>query len=244
MKEKQTSLPWWSDLTRIAHEKVDGLTRIVTENDPNKNYLLHIKRTGKMVILNVNLACRHSLDLMFSGNYAEAVFEHENAHLTPTKHSYWEIDPDSNPLIPVRNDVRIRYYQFSGFLTEMIRDSIANAVLESQTLQQFLEFEVGKIDDHEARSPFVIDNSLWVTEVKLCADMRHLSINDLEKNVSAILGQSNVLQDIYVIAYDVFKKAWLASEKASQEVDLVTETRTLREQVLKHATILLEPMRA
>ena len=70
-----------SDLTRIAHEKVDRLTRIATENDPNKNYMLHIKRTGKEVILNVNLACRHCLDLMFGGNYAEAVFEHENAHL-------------------------------------------------------------------------------------------------------------------------------------------------------------------
>jgi hypothetical protein len=181
---------------------------------------------------------------MFSGNYAEAVFEHENAHLvTPTRHSYGEIDPDS-PLFPVREVARIRYYQFSNFLIEMIRDSIANAVLESQTLQQFLEFEVRKIEDHEARSPFVIDNLLWVTEVKLCADMRHLSIGDLEKNASAILLQSNVLQDIHEMAYAIFKKAWLASEKASQEVDLVSETRTLREYVLEHIPILLEPMRA
>ena len=245
MKEEQTSPPWWSDLTRIAHEKVDRLTRIVTENDPNKNYMLHIKRTGKEVILNVNLACRHCLDLMFSGNYAEAVFEHENAHLvTPTGHSYWEIDPNSDPLFPVREVARIRYYQFSNFLIEMIRDSIANAVLESQTLQQFLEFEVRKIEDHEARSPFVVDNLLWVTEVKLCADMRHLSISDLEKNASAILLQSNVLQDIHEMAYALFKKAWLASEKASQKVDLFSETRTLREYVLKHIPILLEPMRA
>lgn len=244
MREEQSSPPWWSDLTRIGHEKVKGLTRIVTENDPDKKYMLHIKRTGKRVTLNVNLACRHSLDLMFSGNYVEAVFEHENAHLTRMRHSYWEIDPDSNPLFPVRTDVRIRYYQLSGFLTEMVRDSIANAVLGSQTLQQFLEFEVRKIEDHEARSPFVINNLLWVTEVKLCADMRHLSISHLEKNVSAILGQDNVLRDIHAIAYDLFKKAWLASEKASQEVDLVTETRTFREYVLKHAPILLEPMRA
>jgi len=243
MKEKQTSPPWWSDLTRIAHEKVDGLTRIVTENDPDKKYMLHIKRTGRRVILNVNLACRHTLDLMFNGNYAEAVFEHENAHLTPTRHSYGEVDPDS-PLFPVREVARIRYYQFSDLLIEMIRDSIANAVLESQTLQQFLEFEVRKIQDHEARSPFVIDNLLWVTEVKLCADMRRLSISDLEKNASAILRQSNVLQDIHEMAYALFKKAWLASEKASQEVDLVSETRTLREYVLKHTPILLEPMRA
>ena len=81
MKEKQTSPPWLSDLTRIAHENVDGLTQIVTENVPNKSYMLHTKRTGKEVVLNVNLACRHCLDLMFSGNYGEAVFEHENAHL-------------------------------------------------------------------------------------------------------------------------------------------------------------------
>lgn len=242
MKEKLTSPPWWLDLTRIAHEKVDGLTRIVAENDPDKNYMLHVKRTGEEVLLNVNLACRHCLDLMFSGNYAEAVFEHENAHLvTPTKHSYWEIDPNS--LSHVRNDVRMRYHQFSDLLAEMIRDSIANAVLESQTLEQFLEFEVRKIEDHEARIPFVIDNLLWVTEVKLCADMRHLGISGLEKIASAILRQSNVLQDIQEIAYALFKKAWLASEKASQKVDLSSETQTLREYVLRHIPILLEPMR-
>jgi hypothetical protein len=107
-----------------------------------------------------------------------------------------------------------------------------------------LEFEVRKIANHEARSPFALDNLLWVTEVKLCADMRQLSINDLKKTVSAILGQDNVLQDIHATAYDLFKKAWLASEKASQKVDLAMETRTLRECVLKHAPILLEPMRA
>ncbi len=197
MKKKQTLPPWWSDLIRIAHEKVHGLTQIVAENYPNKNYVLHIKRTGKMVILNVNLACRHSLDLMFGGNYAEAVFEHENAHLGSTKHSYWQINPESSSIATMLNVVRNRYHQFSSFLTEMIRDSIANARLESQTLQQFLEFEVCKISDHEARSPFVLDNLLWVTEVKLCADMRHLSIINLEKNASAILGQSNVLPDIH-----------------------------------------------
>ena len=243
MKE-QTSPSWWSDLTRIAHEKVNGLTQIVTENAPNKSYMLHIKRTGKEVVLNVNLACRHCLDLMFSGNYAEAVFEHENAHLNSTKHSRWQIDPYSNPLYPIRDEARIRYWEFSEFLAEMIRDSIANAVLESQTLQQFLEFEACKIEDHEARSPWIIDNLLWVTEVKLCADMRHLSITDLEKIASAILLQSNVLPDIHETAYAVFKKAWLASEKASKEVDLVSETRTLHENVLKHTPILLEPMRA
>lgn len=137
-----------------------------------------------------------------------------------------------------------RYYQFSSFLTEMIRDSIANAVLGSQTLQQFLEFEVCKIGDHEARSPFVLDNLLWVTEVKLCTDMRHLSIIDLETNASAILSQSNVLPDIHEMAYALFKKAWLASENASPEVDLFMETRTMLEYVLKHPTILLERMRA
>jgi hypothetical protein len=34
MKEEQTPPPWWSDLTRIANEKVPRLTRIVTENVP------------------------------------------------------------------------------------------------------------------------------------------------------------------------------------------------------------------
>jgi hypothetical protein len=244
MKEKQTSPPWWSDLTRIAHEKVDRLTQVVTENDPNKTYMLHIKRTGEEVLLNVNLAFRHCLDLMFSGNYADAVFEHENAHLAaPTTFSQW--DPSSKPIVDVRIlSLLERYRQFSGFLTEMIRDSIANAVLKSQTLQQFLEFEVRKIEDHEARSPFVVDNLLWVTEVKLCADMRHLSISDLEKNVSAILGESTVLQHIYEIAYRVFRKAWLASEEASPEVDLIIETRTLLEYVLEHTLLLLETMHA
>jgi hypothetical protein len=213
----------------------------VTENDPNKKYMLRIKRNGRKVALNVNLACRHALDLMFDGNYAEAVFEHENAHLNSTKHSYWEVNPDS-PLFPVRREALIRYSQFSNLLTEMIRDSIANAVLEPQTLQKFLEFEVCKIEDHETRFPFIIDNLLWLTEVRLCADMRHLSINGLEKNVSAILGQSNVLQEIHKIACGLFKKAWLASEKASREVDLFSETRTLREYVLGHTPILLEPM--
>ena len=181
---------------------------------------------------------------MFSGNYAEAVFDHENAHLGSTKYYYWQIDPDTNPLFPVRNDVQMRYSQFSSFLTEMTRDSIANARLRSETLQQFLEFEVRKIDDHELSLPFVVDNLLWVTEVKLCADMRNLSINDLEKNVSAILSQDTFLQDIHAAAYDLFKKAWIASEKASHEVDLSMETRTLLECVLKHAAILVEPMRA
>jgi hypothetical protein len=243
MSKKQASPPWWSDLTRIAHEKLGRLTRIVSENDPNKKYMLNIKRTGRRVTLSVNLACRHALDLMFNGSYAEAVFEHENAHLTPTRHSYWEVDPDS-PLFPVRDVTLIRYRQFSNLLTEMIRDSIANAVLEPQTLQKFLEFEVCKIEDHEARFPFVIDNLLWLTEVKVCADMRHLSISGLEKNASAILRQGNVLQDIHKVAYALFKKAWLASEKASQEVDLSSETRTLREYVLAHTPTLLEPMRA
>jgi hypothetical protein len=182
---------------------------------------------------------------MFSGNYADAVFDHENAHLTaPTGHFYWQIDPASNLLFPVRYEVQMRYYQFAGFLTEMIRDSIANAVLESKTLQQFLEFEVRKIDDHEARSPFLLDNLLWLTEVRLCADMRHLSISDLEKNAEAVVGQDAVLQRINAIAYDLFKKAWLASEKASQKVDLTTETRTLCEYVLRRSPILLDPMRA
>ena len=203
------------------------------ERPQQKLYATH-KAHWKGGILNVNLACRHCLDLMFSGNYAEAVFEHENAHLNSTKHSRWQIDPYSNPLYPIRDEARIRYWEFSEFLAEMIRDSIANAVLESQTLQQFLEFEACKIEDHEARSPWIIDNLLWVTEVKLCADMRHLSITDLEKIASAILLQSNVLPDIHETAYAVFKKAWLASEKASKEVDLVSETRTLHENVLKH----------
>jgi hypothetical protein len=244
MKEKQTSPPWWSDLTRIAHEKVDGLTQIVTENDPNKTYMLHIKRTGNEVILNVNLACRHRLDLMFSGNYAEAVFEHENAHLaSPTTFSQW--DPSSKPIVDVRILLLLeRYRQFSGFLTEMIRDSIANAVLAPQTLQQFLEFEVRKIDDHERRIPFVLDILLWMTEVRLCADMRRLSISGLEKIASAILRQSSVLPDIHEMAYALFKKAWLASEKSSQKVDLFAETQTLHEYVLKQSSILLEPMRA
>jgi hypothetical protein len=180
---------------------------------------------------------------MFNGNYAEAVFEHENAHLTAPGHHYWEVEPDS-PLFPVREVARIRYYQFSNFLIAMIRDSIANAVLQSQTLQRFLEFEVCKIEDHEARSPFVIENLLWVTEVKLCADMRRLSIRGLEENSSAILGQSSILQDIHQIAYALFKKAWFASEKASQEIDLVSETQALREYVLKHTPILFERMRA
>lgn len=238
---EQTPPPWWPDLTRIAHEKLGRWTQIVTDNDAGKNYMLHIKRTGKTVTLNVNLACRHSIDLMFSGNYADAVFDHENAHLTPTRHSYWEIYPDSNPLL---KDVQPRYYHFSAFLPEMIRDSIANAVLASQTLQQFLGFEVCKIEDHEARSPYVLDNSLWVTEVKLCADMRHLAISNLEKTLLSILSQNSVLQDIHAIAYALFKKAWLASEQTSNQVDLFNETKTLRKWVLKHPLIMLEPMRS
>jgi len=188
---QQAEPSWWPDLTRIAHEKVAGLTQIVRENDSSKNYMLRIKRTGKKVTLNVNLACRTTLDLMFGGSYAEAVLEHENAHLNPTIHSYWEIPPSSNRLIP---DVRDRYYQCSHHLTEMTRDSIANALLKPQVLQRFLEFEVRKIGDHAERLPFIVDNLLWVTEVKLCADMRELNIIDLQKTASAILGQSAVLK--------------------------------------------------
>jgi hypothetical protein len=243
MQEEQSSPTWWPDLIRVAHEKLDGLTRIVTVNDPHQNYMLRIMHTGKKAVLYVNLAGRRSLDSMFSGNYAEAVFEHENAHFTTarTQDSYWEIDP-ANPLFPIRNDLRIRYYQFSSHLINMTRDSIANAMLEPKTLQQFLEFEVRKIGDRQLRLPFVLDNLLWLTEVKLCAYMRHLSVSDLEKNISAILEQNNVLQEIHVIAYDLFKKAWLASQERSQAVDLTMETRTLREYVLKHTPILLEAM--
>jgi hypothetical protein len=186
--EEQTSPPWWPDLTRIAQEKVEGLTRIVPENNPKKKYMLHITRNREEVTLNVNLACRHALDLMFDGNYAEAVFEHENAHLGRTKYVGWRIDP--NLIGMMLEVVQTRYYEFSALLAEMTRDSIANAVLESQTLQQFLEFEVCKIGDHEARLPFILDNFLWVTEVKLCSDMRSLSISNLETNSSAILRQS------------------------------------------------------
>jgi hypothetical protein len=237
---REAQPPWWPDLTRIAHKKVDGLTQVVSENDSSKNYMLHIKRTGRKVTLNVNLACRTTLDLMFGGNYAEAVLEHENAHLNPTIHSYWEIPVSSNPLIA---DVRDRYYQCSHLLTEMVRDSIANALLRPQALQLFLEFEVRKIGDREERLPFVVDNLLWVTEVKLCADMRQLNIIDLQKTASAILGQSSVLKEIHVMAYTLFKKAWLGSEEGSKVVDCMVETRTLREYILQHPLTMLERMR-
>ena len=58
--------------------------------------------------------------------------------------------------------------------------------------EQFLEFEACKIEDPEARSPWIIDNLLWVTEVKLCADMRHLSISNLEKNCKLQLRFSEI----------------------------------------------------